>query len=307
MHIIFLSRHHGAARSVHLQPRLLMLAGACVVGASLLAGGFMGAWLFRAPAPVAGIEVDAALQAQSAEISSAREDAQRQMDALSVHLGELQARLVRLDALGERLTELADVDPDEFDFSLSVGQGGVDEPLEGSAYAPPSFMATLDELAARLDTREQQLEVLEQLLADKHISQSTYLAGQPVRQGYISSPFGRRVNPVSGRLSMHKGIDFAAPAGSDVVAVAAGVVTWSGRKNGYGNVVEVGHADGYTTLYAHNQKNLVEVGDLVKRRQVLAKVGSTGRSTGYHVHFEVMKDGRVMNPQSFIARASVSE
>ena len=149
MHIIFLSRHHGAARSVHLQPRLLMLAGACVVGASLLAGGFMGAWLFRAPAPVAGIEVDAALQAQSAEISSAREDAQRQMDALSVHLGELQARLVRLDALGERLTELADVDPDEFDFSLSVGQGGVDEPLEGSAYAPPSFMATLDELAAR--------------------------------------------------------------------------------------------------------------------------------------------------------------
>ena len=276
MHIIFLSRHHGAARSVHLQPRLLMLAGACVVGASLLAGGFMGAWLFRAPAPVAGIEVDAALQAQSAE-----------MDALSVHLGELQARLVRLDALGERLTELADVDPDEFDFSLSVGQGGVDEPLEGSAYAPPSFMATLDELAARLDTREQQLEVLEQLLADKHISQSTYLAGQPVRQGYISSPFGRRVNPVSGRLSMHKGIDFAAPAGSDVVAVAAGVVTWSGRKNGYGNVVEVG--------------------DLVKRGQVLAKVGSTGRSTGYHVHFEVMKDGRVMNPQSFIARASVSE
>ena len=111
MHIIFLSRHHGAARSVHLQPRLLMLAGACVVGASLLAGGFMGAWLFRAPAPVAGIEVDAAAQAQSAEISSAREDAQRQMDALSVYLGELQARLVRLDALGERLTELADVDP----------------------------------------------------------------------------------------------------------------------------------------------------------------------------------------------------
>ncbi|POC72862.1 hypothetical protein CRN34_10445, partial [Vibrio vulnificus] len=99
-----------------------------MVGASLLAGGFLGAWLFRAPAPVAGIEVDAALQAQSAEISSAREDAQRQMDALSVHLGELQARLVRLDALGERLTELADVDPDEFDFSLSVGQGGVDEP-----------------------------------------------------------------------------------------------------------------------------------------------------------------------------------
>ena len=93
----------------------------------------------------------------------------------------------------------------------------------------------------------------------------------------------------------------------DASRVAAGVVTWSGRKNGYGNVVEVGHADGYTTLYAHNQKNLVEVGDLVKRGQVLAKVGSTGRSTGYHVHFEVMKDGRVMNPQSFIARASVSE
>ena len=106
---------------------------------------------------------------------------------------------------------------------------------------------------------------------------------------------------------MHKGIDFAAPAGSDVVAVAAGVVTWSGRKNGYGNVVEVGHADGYTTLYAHNQKNLVEVGDLVKRGRCWPRSAAPDAPPATHVHFEVMKDGRVMNPQSFIARASVSE
>jgi murein DD-endopeptidase MepM/ murein hydrolase activator NlpD len=112
------------------------------------------------------------------------------------------------------------------------------------------------------------------------------------------------VHPLSGRVSQHKGVDFAAKPGSDVVAVAAGVVSYSGRKSGYGNTVEISHADGYTTLYAHNQSNLVQIGDLVQRGQTIAKVGRTGRSTGYHVHFEVSKGGRQINPASFIARVS---
>lgn len=306
MEIIVLSRETGA-RSVHLKPRWLVFLGGMALMASLAVGAVLGHW-FKAPVGVVagGVEVEAALESQRAEVVAAREEAQRQLDALSVHLGDLQARLTRLDALGERLTELADVDPNEFNFSLNVGRGGVDEPLD-SAFAPDSFLNTLDALAERLETREQQLKVLEQLISRQHVQENSYLSGQPVLQGYISSRFGRRVNPVTGRHSFHKGIDFAAPAGSDVIAVAAGVVTWSGRKSGYGNMVKISHADGYVSLYAHNQSNLVNVGDLVKRGQVIAKVGSTGRSTGYHVHFEVMKDGKAVNPRNFIARAALDD
>lgn len=305
MHIILLNRSHGAARSLSLDLRWLLLALVMLVAAALGSGVAVGAWVVPQVEHAPGsAQLTAALDRQRAEVGAVRVDAQRQLDAFAAHVAELQARLTRLDALGERLTELADLDSSEFDFSLNVGQGGPDELFGGPAYAPPSFIATLDELALRLDSREQQLEVLEQLLADRQLNEAEYLAGRPVLQGYISSPFGRRTDPLNGRLRVHKGVDFAAKAGSDVVAVAAGVVTASSRRSGYGNTVEISHADGYVTLYAHNQSNLVQVGDLVQRGQVIAKVGSTGRSTGSHVHFEVSQNGRVINPTSYIARVS---
>lgn len=305
MHIILLSRRHGAARSLSLDLRWLLLLLVVLVGATLATGAAFGAWW--APPSLSdqdNAQLTQALDQQRAEVGAARNDAQRQLDAFGVHVAELQARLTRLDALGERLTELAELDSSEFDFSLNVGQGGLEEPLDAAVYSPPSFISSLDELALRVDSREQQLEVLEDLLAERRLNEAEYLAGRPVLQGYVSSPFGRRTDPLRGRLSMHKGVDFAAKAGSPVVAVAAGVVTASGRRSGYGNTVEVSHADGYVTLYAHNQSNLVQVGDLVQRGQTIAKVGSTGRSTGYHVHFEVTQNGRVVNPSSYIARVS---
>ena len=307
MEIMFLSRRHGATRALSLDLRLL--AGALLLAVLLagVAGAVLGA---RWQTPVAAQDVrqlDRLMGEQRAEVGVVRGDAQRQLQAFAVHLGELQARLTRLDALGARLTELAELDADEFDFSAEVGQGGPQELLEGSAYAAPPFMASLDKLAQQLDSREQQLEVLEQLLAERRLNEAETLSGRPVLKGYVSSPFGRRTDPFSGRLSNHKGVDFAAKAGSSVVAVAAGVVTASGRKSGYGNVVEISHADGYVTLYAHNQSNQAKVGDLVKRGQTIATVGSTGRSSGYHVHFEVTKDGQVVDPASYIARASTPE
>lgn len=305
MQIILLSRNHGAARSISLDIRGLLLALLLLVGMALAAGVAFGAWIMPAsPAYQDTAQINQVLDRQRAEVGAVRVDAQRQLDAFAVHVAELQARLTRLDALGERLTELADLDASEFDFSLNVGQGGLEDLDSTAAYAPPPFMSTLDDLALRLDSREQQLEVLEQLLAERRLDDAEYLAGRPVLQGYISSPFGRRSDPLTGRLSIHKGVDFAAKAGSDVVAVAGGVVTGSGRRSGYGNVVQISHADGYVTLYAHNQSNLVQVGDLVQRGQVIAKVGSTGRSTGYHVHFEVTQNGRVVNPSTYIARVS---
>lgn len=305
--IILLSRRHGAARTLSLDLRWLVAGVFMLVGVSLSVGTFVGVWM-SPDTEVASHDdsqiINQALDEQRAEVGAVRVDAQRQLDAFAAYVAELQARLTRLDALGERLTELADIDSSEFDFSLNVGQGGPEEPYDSAAYAPPAFMSTLDDLALQLDSREQQLEVLEQLLAERRLNEAEYLAGRPVLQGYVSSPFGRRTDPLTGRGSVHKGVDFAAKAGSPVVSVAAGVVTFSGRKNGYGNVVEVSHADGYVTLYGHNKRNLVQVGDLVKRGQTIALVGSTGRSTGYHVHFEVTKLGRVVNPSSYIARVS---
>lgn len=303
MHIIYVGRRGGALRSVHLNLRWFMALGLLLLALAVAAGAGLATAFDRYSQvhldPVLALELDA----QREELGQVRSDAQRQLQAFSAHIAALQARLTRLDALGERLTELAELDASEFDFSLNVGLGGPEHLLEGDAYSPPPFMQVLDELTWRLDSREAQLDVLEQVLAERRLDAATELSGRPVLRGYMSSPFGRRVDPLTGRQSVHKGVDFAAKAGSDVVAVAAGVVTWSGRKAGYGNTVEISHADGYVTLYAHNQDNLVKVGDLVQRGQTIATVGRTGRSTGYHVHFEVTKDGRQMNPTSFIARA----
>ena len=303
MHIILLSRHHGAARSLSLDLRWLLLALLVALGAALASGVVVGAWWAPATVKVQDdTQLNQVMDQQRAEVGEVRRDAQRQLDAFAVHVAELQARLTRLDALGARLTELAELDANEFDFSLNVGQGGAEDALGDAAYAPPPFMDELDRLSLRLDSREQLLEVLEQLIGERQLSEGEYLSGMPVRHGYMSSPFGRRVHPLTGRNTQHKGVDFAAKPGSDVVAVAAGVVSFSGIKSGYGHVVEISHADGYTTLYAHNKKNLVAIGDLVQRGQTIAAVGRSGRASGYHVHFEVTKSGRLVNPASYIAR-----
>lgn len=307
MHIILLSRRQGAAHSLSLDLRWALFALLLLLGAAAASGAALGSWWAPAVSERTDADINLALDQQRAEVGAVRRDAQRQLDAFAAHVAELQARLTRLDALGERLTELAELDADEFDFSLDVGQGGAEDALGDAAYAPPPFMDELDQLSLRLDSREQLLEVLEQLIGERRLSEAEYLSGMPVRQGYMSSPFGRRVHPLTGRSTQHRGVDFAAKPGSDVVAVAAGVVTFSGRKSGYGNTVEISHADGYVTLYAHNQSNLVQIGDLVQRGQTIARVGRSGRASGYHVHFEVSKNDRVVNPASYIARVSDDE
>lgn len=305
MHIILLSRRHGAARTLSLDMRWLLAAMLILVGLSLAGGMAFGAWWAPHSQQLPdSVQTTQALDQQRAEVGAVRLDAQRQLDAFAAHVAELQARLTRLDALGERLTELAELDSSEFDFSLNVGQGGAEDLQGEAAYAPPPFMDALDQLSLRLDSREQLLEVLEQVIGERRLSEAEYLSGMPVRQGYMSSPFGRRVHPLTGRNTQHKGVDFAAKPGSDVVAVAAGVVTFSGKKSGYGNTVEISHADGYVTLYAHNQSNVAQIGELVQRGQTIAKVGRSGRATGYHVHFEVSKGGNPVNPAIFIARVS---
>ncbi|MEQ9209075.1 MAG: M23 family metallopeptidase, partial [Pseudomonadales bacterium] len=157
----------------------------------------------------------------------------------------------------------------------------------------------------QLEDRQQQLEILEGLMSDRKIQSDVFIAGRPVERGWIASRFGRRPDPFTGRLTFHAGVDFTTgKAGSDINTVAAGVVTWSGPRSGYGLMVEVNHGNGFTTRYAHAEKLLVDVGDVVKKNQNIALVGSTGRSTGPHVHFEVYKNGRVVDPAAYIHRTA---
>jgi murein DD-endopeptidase MepM/ murein hydrolase activator NlpD len=160
-------------------------------------------------------------------------------------------------------------------------------------------------LVTHIDNREQQLAMLDKQLAARDTRLQTFVAGKPVTKGWMSSSFGRRTDPFSGKQSWHEGVDFAGDAGVDVIAVASGVVTHAGRKSGYGNIVELNHGNGYVTRYAHNDTHRVSTGDIVEKGQVIATMGSSGRSTGPHVHFEVLKNGEPMNPERYIYRASL--
>jgi murein DD-endopeptidase MepM/ murein hydrolase activator NlpD len=158
-------------------------------------------------------------------------------------------------------------------------------------------------LSADLEVREDRLDALEELILDRQLHEDMHPGGRPLADGWISSGFGYRSHPVTGVKEFHRGIDFAGKRGMDVSSVGAGVVTWSGKRWGYGKLVEINHGNGYVTRYAHNKKNLVDIGDTVSKDQLIALLGSTGRSTGPHVHFEVLHKGRVVNPWNFIKRA----
>ena len=230
-------------------------------------------------------------------ISESRLNTQAELDALVRRSGQLQAHVIRLNALGQKVMKLAKMDPDEFDFSNSPALGG---PSDEETEEKISFGVVIDDMFQVLDDREQQLTVLENVLMTTHMAEETSPEGRPIKRGWISSFFGKRTNPFTGKSEMHKGMDFAGKMGSKVYAVAGGVVTWSGPRYGYGNLVEISHGNGYVTRYGHNANNLVTVGETVKKGQTISLMGSTGRSTGPHVHFEVLKQGQRVDPLKFV-------
>jgi murein DD-endopeptidase MepM/ murein hydrolase activator NlpD len=218
-----------------------------------------------------------------------------------MRIGQMNAHVIRLDALGKRLTQMANIDNREFDFESQPAVGGPESDI-GAAMQAPDLNALLNGLEQKISSRDAQLAALENALLSKKLDEQIRPDGRPVHEGHISSYFGERQDPFNGHQAFHKGIDFASPQGSDVVAVAAGVVTFAGEKAGYGNLVEVSHGNGLITRYGHNQSLAVGVGRTVARGDTLAYVGSTGRSTGPHVHFEVLKAGRQIDPLTFIGR-----
>ena len=306
MNIILLNSKRGHSRTFSL-PRFLPLIALGVLVALPVLVGVGAYWIRYRVAPPSYTDAVAErfqenLRAQADEVVELKRLSEEQIRALTLKLADAQARLTRLDALGERLVDVAGIDSDEFDFGADLAVGGP-EPAESSAFTPPSFMAELDALTDTLERREQQLNILENLLADRHLENETFLAGRPIVQGWMSSRFGRRTDPFSGKLAWHEGVDFAGKDGSDIVATAAGVVTYAGKRSGYGRLVEINHGNGISTRYGHAKEVLVKVGDIVRTGDVVARMGSSGRSTGPHVHYEVLKNGRQVNPHPYIYRA----
>jgi len=235
---------------------------------------------------------------QQLEVEQVRAQVQQRIDGLAARLGLMNAHVIRLDALGKRLTKIANIDDREFNFDVEPATGGPE--AAGIGAEIPDLSALISNFEARLSLRDAQLSTLEQLIMQRELREQIMPDGRPVRRGFISSYFGDRQDPFSGHQSFHRGVDFAGQFDDDVIAVAAGVVTFSGERAGYGNVVEITHGDGYVTRYGHNKSNVVQLGETVTRGHLLARMGSTGRSTGPHLHFEVLRNGRQVNPLTYI-------
>jgi Peptidase family M23 len=243
------------------------------------------------------------LVAQRKFINDIRRDVQSDLSTLAIRAGSLQAHVTRLDALSERLVAVADLDPREFGLSDAPAVGG---PVPDNFILPEwgSLLANLETLGTDLAMREDRLDALEALIFDRQLRDDMHPGGRPLEDGWMSSGFGYRTHPVTGLKEFHSGVDFAGKRGLEVHSVGAGIVTWSGKRWGYGNMVEISHGNGYITRYAHNKKNLVGIGERVNKDQKIALLGSTGRSTGPHVHFEVLRNGKVINPWKFIKHAA---
>lgn len=305
------TRHHDTAsaqpsvfiplRALGYRLRFWSMQHPLAAAGVMLAFGMLAGASVRSAVGMAQVEVmQTADAARQVELQQVSRNAQHEVNALAARLAELQAQANRLNALGARLTQAGQLQDGEFDFDKPVGQGGAGRASDMPAGELRQRLAGLEGQFHDADT---QLSVLESLLFNRELDRSAIPSGDPIANSYITSGFGGRADPFGGGHQFHKGIDFEADVGDPVLAVADGVVSFSGVRSGYGNVIEIDHGNGYVTRYAHNSQLERTVGDLVRSGQEIAKAGSTGRSTGAHVHLEVWQDGRVVDPRKFLASA----
>lgn len=312
MKLILISKRSDKIRTIDLNGRLRTLLSVLLLGIPVAVGTLMGIkiadgrWQLLFDDSIA--EMQQQLVVQQQQLDNGRQQADNSVATLAAKLAQMRARMLRLDALGEQLTQIAELEDGEFDFSSPPGLGGPESFSTPGDHKSVGIQANLSslysELQQALNQRESQLLLLQSMLADKELSNQRKLTGRPVTKGWMSSPFGMRTDPFHGDQRWHAGVDFAGRHGSDIIAVGSGVVTWSGEKSGYGLMVELNHSDGFITRYAHNDENIAELGAVVKKGDVIAKMGTSGRSTGPHVHFEVYKNGRVVDPATYIRRTS---
>ena len=238
---------------------------------------------------------------QQAQLAESRVAAQREVNALAARLSELQVQSNRLNALGERLVRMGKITDGEFNFSTQPGTGGGGEPTTPIGAAELSLQMT--DLGKTFAHTGDQLQVLESLLLNQDLDRSQTPSSMPLANTYVSASFGNRLDPITGGHEFHKGLDLNGEYGSPIHAAADGIVIRSDFDGGgYGNVVDIDHGNGYVTRYGHCSKLLVKVGDLVHAGDVIGKVGSTGHSTGAHLHFEVWINGQPVNPRPYLGQ-----
>jgi septal ring factor EnvC (AmiA/AmiB activator) len=304
MNVIFVGRKSGRVKQFDLRHPVIIVAAVLLVvgilGTAFSVGVGLGARHSNGnPLDQLG-NWSAELLKQKAQIEDTKRVLQEKVNALAMRVGQMNANVIRLDALGKRLTRMANLDDGEFDFGHPPALGGAESGMDGQPAQIPNLTAMVDDLQSQLSSREQQLGVLENMILTRELNKQVYPEGRPVAEGWISSYFGRRADPFTGYSAVHKGLDFAGPEGTKVTAVAAGLVTYAGDRAGFGEMVEINHGNGLATRYCHNEKLLVKQGDMVRKGQDLALMGSTGRSTGPHLHFEVLKNGAQVDPLRFI-------
>ena len=240
------------------------------------------------------------LDLQRSEIDDLQQQTVAKRSALAQQLSKMQGRISRIETLALHMRDASGLQTDEFNFDQPVAQGG---PLaaEAQEFDWVDLQTQLNQLALQLDRREKELSILDEVMAQRQRSKQARLSGRPIVKGWLSSAYGKRIDPITGQPAWHAGIDFAGSQGSDVVAVASGVVVFSDRRDGYGKMVEIHHGNGISSRYGHHEKLLVEVGEVVNKGDVIGLMGSSGRSTGPHVHFEVLRNGKIIDPSRFIS------
>ena len=285
--------------------RLVRSRGFLLAAAFVFCGGAMFL-LGRGSAPIppdlkqelAALQLE--IQAQQRDVDHLKTDNEQNVNALAVRLAELQAASTRLDALGERLAQMGQLSLDEFDFTEPAPMGGTSDLDSLGPYSEVELRIAIVALSDKLRRQSSQLDVLQSLMVNRQLESDLTPTGWPVGKGWISSRFGERSDHLTGERAMHWGYDFTGTPGTDVLSVASGVVTWAGPRATYGNTVEIDHGNGLVTRYAHNKDLSVQAGDQVTAGQMIASLGSTGRTSGPHVHFEVIKDGKRINPSKFV-------
>lgn len=225
---------------------------------------------------------------------------QNDLDAMSLQIGRLMAQSTRLNALGNRLTEANNIAPEEFNLDIEPGIGGADMQPTGENNTPQDLYQHLFSLENSFIKQQEQLSILSQLLDEADFAKGSQPHIKPLNDGWISSRYGKRIDPFTGKKASHAGVDFSGKYHAEIVASAEGIVVWSGKRGNYGLMVEIDHGNGYTTRYAHAESLKVSLGDRVEAGEVIAIMGKTGRATSEHLHFEVLKNGHRVNPLPFL-------
>ena len=306
MDIILVSGRFAKAHTVRLTRSRMLLIAALVSGlflAAVLAAQYV---IVRFQPGYLGNELRVWLASAQAEGQQKQQSYLRDgMNTMAIRLGQMQAQLLRLDTLGARLAKLSGIKPQEFAFDQLPPQGG--PYLPAAAQQQEVSLSTLNQqlgnLSVLLNDRNDKLVALESLLLQDKLNKKQFPSVMPITDGWYSSNFGWRIDPFTGENAMHEGVDYMVPEGTSIRASASGIVVYAGSHPQYGNMIEIDHGNDVVTRYAHASRLLAQLGQVVRRGQEIAKVGSTGRSTGNHLHFEVRYRGAAQNPTRFLKDA----